>query len=484
MNDLRDVTPPQPGDSSKPSGTRRNRFAVAVTFAYIFAALLLAGVVGIQLHDWARTRILDMSVLALVDAMGEVVHSAPQPHDVTAPQQAQVAPSQSDSQVAEQPAVPSQPINILVMGTDARPDEQGPPLTDTLILLSIDPATRTAGMLSLPRDLWVHMPGVDVTTKINTAYRLGESTGYPGGGPQLIKDTVSSLVGQPVPYYVRVSFDGFVELVDLIGGVDVVVPATIHDDKYPTSDYGYEVFHLDAGTQHLDGETALKYVRTRNIDSDYGRARRQQQVIRAVADKVLRADMLPTLLARAPRLLYTMRSSIDTDVPMATQLELANFVRDNSLNEIRQLVLDSRFGEETYSEEGAWILVPDRSRVRAALDSFFSPAPQDDPTALANAAADWVRVEVLNGTGEPGIAARTRDLLQAKGWQVVSIGDADRGDYEHTLIVNYGVPDAMVSKVSSDLQLQPHISTLSGMNPSVPADMRIVIGKDFLGSLQ
>ncbi|MEZ4611038.1 MAG: LytR C-terminal domain-containing protein [Caldilineaceae bacterium] len=74
--------------------------------------------------------------------------------------------------------------------------------------------------------------------------------------------------------------------------------------------------------------------------------------------------------------------------------------------------------------------------------------------------------------------------MQAKGWQVVSIGDADRGDYEHTLIVNYGVPDAMVNKVSSDLQLQPHISTLSGMNPSVPADMRIVIGKDFLGSLQ
>jgi LCP family protein required for cell wall assembly len=464
--------------------THRNRLAVAVTFVYIGTVLLLAGFVGIQLHDWARTRILDMSVLALVEAMGEVTHSVAPAGVPDQPAQTDVAGTPGEAPVVAQAPIPSQPINILVMGTDARPDEQGPPLTDTLILLSLDPATRTAGMLSLPRDLWVHMPGVDVTTKINTAYRLGESSGYTGGGPQLVKDTVSSLIGQPVPYYVRVSFDGFVELVDLIGGVDVVLPTTIHDDKYPTVDYGYEVFHLDAGTQHLDGETALKYVRTRNIDSDYGRARRQQQVIRAVADKVLRADMLPTVLARAPRLLYTMRSSIDTDLPMATQLELANFARDNSLNEIRQLVLDSRFGEETYSEEGAWILVPDRTRMRTALDAFFSPGEAGDATALSATTSDWVRVEVLNGTGEPGVAARTRDLLQAKGWQVISIGDADRGDYDHTLIVNYGVPDAMVSKVTSDLRLQPGVSSLNGMNPAIPVDMRIVVGKDILDSLQ
>lgn len=450
---------------------------------YIFATVVFAGFAAIQLHEWARTRILDTSVLRIVDAMGEVQRSVTETSGPADPDQAladEVAAADEEAQ--PQAATPSQPINILIMGTDARSDDFDLPLTDTLILVSLDPATHTAGMLSLPRDLWVPLPGLNVTTKINLAYRLGETSGYAGGGPQLVKDTVSSLIGQPVPYYVRINFDGFVELIDLIGGVEVVVPTTIHDDKYPTADYGYEVFHLDAGTQHLDGATALKYVRTRNVDSDYGRARRQQQIIRAVADKVLRADMLPMLLARAPRLLYTMRSSLDTDVPMATQLELANFIGNNSLNEIRQLVLDNRYGEETYSEEGAWILVPDRARVRTAVAAFFTPSTSEE--ALANAASDWVRVEVLNGTGQPGIAARTRDLLQAKGWQVISIGDADRGDYEHTLIVNYGVPEGMVAKVSSDLQLQPDVSSLNGLNPSIPVDMRIVVGKDFLNALR
>ena len=112
---------------------------------------------------------------------------------------------------------------------------------------------------------------------------------------------LARFIGQPVQYYARVDFNGFVKLIDLIGGVDVVVKKPILDEKYPTDDYHTMVFSLDAGTQHLDGETALKYVRTRNIDDDYGRAGRQQQVIRAVADKVLRAEMLTTLLPNLPR---------------------------------------------------------------------------------------------------------------------------------------------------------------------------------------
>jgi LCP family protein required for cell wall assembly len=347
-----------------------------------------------------------------------------------------------------------------------------------MILLTFDPQNQTAGMLSLPRDLWVPIPGFGYETKINTAYALGEEYGYAGGGAQLAKDTVSSFIGQPVQYYAKVNFNGFVELVNLIGGVDVVVPFTIHDDKYPTDDYQVMTFYLEAGTQHLDGETALKYVRTRNVDDDYGRASRQQQVIRAVVDKVLRAEMLPTLLPKLPRLLYTMRSSIETDIPMALQLEIANYMNSTALREVRQLVLDSRYGEETYSEEGAWILRPDRTLVRSALGNFFA-LPMGDGSMAGNN-LNWVRVEILNGTGEPGVAAKTRDLLQQQGWQVVSIGDADRGDYGRTIIINYGVPDELVAKVGSDLELAPNLSSVHGLNSSAPVDMRIVVGRDFL----
>ncbi len=267
------------------------------------------------------------------------------------------------------------PINVLLLGTDERPDEGGPLRTDTMILLTLDPGGQSIGMLSLPRDLWVPIPGQGITTtKINMAYMLGEQNAYPGGGPQLAKDTVSSFVGRPVDYFVRVNFDGFREIIDLIGGIDINVPYTIHDEEYPTEDYGVEVFHLDAGLQHLDGETALKYARTRHGDDDYSRSRRQQDIIRAVADKVLNAGMIPQLLGKAPQLLMTTQNTIQTDIPMPLGIEMAQDLVNGSTGEMeRQLVLDNRYGEETYSSEGAWILMPDRSKVRVALDSFFSP---------------------------------------------------------------------------------------------------------------
>jgi LCP family protein required for cell wall assembly len=461
---------------------RKQARAIAAATLYSVLILSVALIAGDRLYDWAQARIMRTSTLSLIGPSVPLVVS-PSGSDAsvgeaTGTDADEFATSEDGDSVAGQSeSVPA--INVLLLGTDARSDETDVPRTDTMILLTVDPQNQTAGMLSLPRDLWLPIPGLGYSSKINTAYQLGESVGYPGGGRQLAKDTVSSFIGQPVQYYVRVNFQGFEELIDLIGGVEVVVPQTIHDEEYPTDDYGFQTFHLDAGTQHLDGETALKYVRTRNVDDDYSRARRQQQVLRGVADKVLRANMLPALLPKLPRLLYTMRSSIETDMPMALQLELANYVRDSSLREVRQLVLDSRYGEETYAENGAWILLPDRALVRSALSEFFAPVQSGDRMA-GNSGTDWVRIEVLNGTGEPGVAAQTRDLLQSQGWKVVSIGDADRSDYGRTLIINYGVPEDLVNKVGNDLELTPNMSSLEGLDVTAPVDVRIVVGRDFL----
>jgi polyisoprenyl-teichoic acid--peptidoglycan teichoic acid transferase len=208
-------------------------------------------------------------------------------------------------------------------------------------------------------------------------------------------------------------------------------------------------------------------------------------VIRGVVDKVLRADMLPTLLTKLPRLLYTMSSSIETDIPPAMQLEFASYIRETPLQEVRQLVLDNAYGEETYTEEGAWILLPDRTKVRSALAKFFEPGPivqSKDATNVVNPA--WIRVEVLNGTGQPGVAARTRELLESQGWQVVSIGDADRNDYVSTLIINYGIPHELVEKVGMDLELEPNLASLRGLNGTSPVDVRIVVGRDILDHLK
>jgi LCP family protein required for cell wall assembly len=462
------------------------RWGVATAILYSLVTLIVAGSVSFWLYDWARLRILNSSSfsdLANWHALipGNFARPAGEAGDPNAAGAVQGKTALEDA--GGQAAAPVPAINVLLLGTDARPDDSDAPRTDTMILLTIDPQGQSVGMLSLPRDLWVPIPDLGYDSKINTAYSLGESYGYEGGGAQLAKNTVSSFIGQPVQYYALVNFEGFVELIDLIGGVDVVVPTTIHDEQYPTVDYGVTTFHLEAGAQHLDGATALRYVRTRNLDDDYARSIRQQEVIRAVLDKVLRADMLPTLLTKLPRLLYTMRNSIKTDIPPSLQFEFATFLRGSSPREIRQLVLDNRFGIETYAENGAWILVPDRMLVRAALADFFAP-PTGGNASVAFASSEWVRIEVLNGTGEPGVAAATADLLQSQGWQVVSIGDADRSDYGRTIIINYGVPDELVTQVGTDLALEPNLSSLHGLNVSAPVDVRIVVGRDFLTHLR
>lgn len=465
------------GSRLVPSG----RHGVAAAIVYSLATLILALAVSSWVYDLARERILNSSSFADLTNWEVLLPGNDGAGEAGAVDGDHIAQegAAADGGQAEQ-TVPA--INVLLLGTDLRPGETDVPRTDTMILATFDPQRQSVGLLSLPRDLWVPVPEFGYDAKINTVYGIGETYAYAGGGPQLAKDTVSSFVGQPVQYYARINFQGFVELIDLIGGVDVAVPFTIYDDAYPTDDYLTTTFYLEAGIQHLDGETALKYVRTRNVDDDYGRAERQQAVIRAVLDKVLRADMLPTLLPKLPRLLYTMRSSIETDIPMALQLEFANYLRTHSLREVRQLVLDNRFGVETYADNGAWILLPDRSLVRSALANFFATETEGSAVALAD--PTWVRIEVLNGTGEPGVAARTRDLLQRQGYQVVSIGDADRSDYERTIIINYGVPDELVKQVGTDLELEPNRSSLHGLNVSAPIDVRIVVGRDFLGHLQ
>jgi len=398
---------------------------LGVTFVVLYTLVVLGGalVASTWLYNWSQLRILNTSSLADIanfDFLSKNSWNKPAEQPAAAAQSA-VAGTTQDS-APTQPKVEIPPVNILLLGNDARPGESDISNTDTMMLLSFDAQDQMVGLLSLPRDLWVPIPGFGYETRINTAYPLGETYAYEGGGPQLAKDTVSSFIGQPVQYYARVNFQGFVDLIDMIGGVDVVVEHTIDDQKYPTPDYKYKTFHIDAGPQHLDGDTALMYVRTRNVDDDYARAGRQQQVLRAVADKVLRADSLTTLLPKLPRLLMTMGNTVQTDVPMSLQLELATYLSKNSLHEVRQLVLDNRFGEETYSAEGAWILKPDRTLVRAAMANFFAPPTVASSTgAVAMKDNQWVRIEILNGTGEPGVAAQTRDVLQKEGYQVVRL---------------------------------------------------------------
>lgn len=462
----------------QPTPPPRQRFAVRIIVLYTIVILLVAAWSSFAGYNWARHRVIESASLPGLGVLGSRVVGSENTvsetgiinNDVTANDESQAL------------ALP--PITVLLMGTDERPQEQSGANTDTLILLTLDPTTRQAGMLSFSRDLWVNVPALSQKEKINSVYALGEQKGYGGGGSQLMMDTISSMIGRPIQYYVRINFESFVQIVDMIGGIDINVPKTIHDEEYPTADYGIETFHLEAGQQHLDGVTALKYARTRHIDDDYGRQRRQQDVIRAVFDKVRRRDMFPTLIGNLPKIFSTLGKSVDTNMWSEPSLVVnyANFLRQNDLQGIEQEVIDKRFGQEDYNTIGQWILIPKPSEVRVAVNRYFAKLGTTAQSA-DQLDTSWVRVEVLNGTDQPGVAARTRDLLQQQGWNVVSINDADRSDYAETLVVSYGAPDGVLKKMNNDLHLQPDLNNLSGLSRNTPVDVKIIVGQDLLNQL-
>jgi len=255
-------------------------------------------------------------------------------------------------------------VTVLLLGADTRPSERGTarPRTDSIMLLMVDPQLKVAGVLSIPRDLWVDIPGYGLN-RINTAYVWGAG--------DLAMETVQYNLGVRVNYYVLVEFDAFVTLIDEIGGIDVYVPYTIYDPTYPDMAYGYDPFYITAGQHHMDGETALKYVRTRHSDSDFGRAQRQQDVLFAIRERVLSLNMLPTLIQKAPTLYATLSDSIVTNMTLDQMISLAMLAQDIPRENIRTGVIDANYTRDYITGQGAQVLIPDRERIGPLLHEVF-----------------------------------------------------------------------------------------------------------------
>ncbi len=375
-------------------------------------------------------------------------------------------------------------VNILVMGIDERESEEGPWRTDTMLVLTVDPLTKSAGLLSIPRDLWVPIPGYG-EGRINTANYLGDAYDHPGGGPALAMQTVQWNLGVHIHHYVRVNFRAFVELVDLIGGVDIYVEEEINDPTYPSSDpadpYGFDPLHIDAGWQHMDGELALKYARTRHTGGgDFDRARRQQQVLLAILDKVTRLNMLPQLLPRAPQLWTTLSGSVQTDLTLDQIVRLANLATQIPRENIEMGVIDEKCTMFWETPDGQQVLIPIRECIRQIRDDIFTTQPEtaqeEDPTARL--AAEAATVKVYNGTTVAGLAQQTAEYLQAHGIQVAGYGNADRFDYERSLIVTYTGKSFTAETIARLLGLPP-TAIVAQQNPQAEVDIVVTLGADY-----
>jgi polyisoprenyl-teichoic acid--peptidoglycan teichoic acid transferase len=385
-------------------------------------------------------------------------------------------------------------INVLLMGLDSRPDEVGPARSDVMMIVTVDPLTKRVGMLSIPRDLWVPIPGFG-ENRINTAYFYGEAKKLPGGGPALAEKTIQYNFGVKINYYIVINFVGFKKAVDALGGVTIDVPNDINDPSFPDDTYGYKPLVITKGVHHFNGQETLDYARTRHQDSDFGRMRRQQQVLAAVKEQAL----TPETLLKLPALWAARENAVLTDLTLDKIVAFAQLARDVKTDGIKDAVIDESMALGITTPGGAMVLWPDREKIRAVIDDLFStpegvPVPlptasQDQAQAQAQPtqsrlpdefnklAAEGARIEISNGTPSEGLAARAADWLKSQGFNVVLVDTADRVDYPQTVVVESNNRPFTSQRLTAIFHVTQKVR--QNPNPNSDVDIRIVIGQDF-----
>ncbi|MBM4422853.1 MAG: LytR family transcriptional regulator [Chloroflexi bacterium] len=262
-------------------------------------------------------------------------------------------------------------MNILIIGMDGRSGNYDRAArADALMVAGVNFGDRTAQILSIPRDLWVQIPEYNGNplheNRINTAYALGQQYGYPGGGPAFQAFAISQAFGLRIDRSVVLNFTAFENAVDTIGGIDIDVPKAIRDEKYPDDFGGTLVLEIPAGQVHMDGRAALMYARTRHQDSDFGRMRRQQQVMLAVRDKLFSPEVIPVLPALTQLVYYSVRTDLSWD-----EVGLLGCAGPQiSTDAITRVVIDSTMVEPFTAPSGAAVLRPKIDVILPALEAF------------------------------------------------------------------------------------------------------------------
>lgn len=391
------------------------------SLAVILTAALTFTVVKNLVKTWEITSLPGLPVLS------NEVTSTPNEEGI-------IVDQNTPMQVSTGPTAPewdgAQRVTLLMMGLDYRDwaSGEGPPRTDTMILFTIDPINRTAGILSIPRDLWVNIPGYNYG-RINTAYQLGEAYQHPsGGGAGLAMETVEELLGVPVDYYALVDFYAFERFIDEIGGVKVNVAEKMKVD--PLGDDNTKT--LRAGVQTLPGDLALAYARARKTEgADFDRAQRQQQLILGIRNQILSYDILPTLITRSGVLYNELSAGIHTNLTLDQTVKLAWLASQISEDDIKRGIIGPPDQVNfAVSPDGTQeVLKPITENIRLLRDEIFTEGGSTTPLGKSlsqseQLEAESARIALLNGSYTPGLAARTTEYLNSLGLNVVVTDNA------------------------------------------------------------
>ena len=376
-------------------------------------------------------------------------------------------------------------VTILFLGLDERDTdaEVDAPRSDTMILFTIDPLSKTAGMLSVPRDMWVNIPGGFGYGKINTAYALGESFKLPGGGPGLAMQAVEKFLGVPIQYYAQVDFHAFEEAIDAMGGVYICIPEKIWLD--PIGAKPKEKIQNEC--QILPGYLVLAYARNRKTEGgDVDRADRQQQVILALRDQVLSPENFPSMVAMAPAIYKEASQGLRTNLSFDDALRLATLATQIDINNIKRGIIDYTMSILETSPDGLSIVKPIPDKIRVLRDEIFNPGGALSPLATGELTslmqAEGARVSVLNGAygivEATGLAERTQNYLATQGVNVVVIGSAENVTDRSMIILRN--PSLYTMRYLFDLlQMNSSAQLLFRYDPAAPYDVELIVGNDW-----
>jgi len=345
-------------------------------------------------------------------------------------------------------------VNVLLLGIDQRDDE---PIdgtrSDTVMIASYDRKSNAVVMLSLPRDLWVSIPGY-YPQRLNVAHSVG--------GPNLVKQTVQANFGINVNYYARVNFRGFEKVIDELGGVIIDVERPIKDDEYPSDDYGVMRLFIPSGPQLMDGKMALMYARSRHSENDFGRSRRQQRVLLAIRDRALAVN----ILTRLPVLARTAADAVSTDMGVTDMLALAGSGSKVERDQIKSVVVDVNCATPFVGPLGEDLLQPNRQCIQASIQRAF-----------AEASGQTGKVEVLNGSPRDGVARRLADQLAGAGYDITKVDVAPRRDLTQTQIVALTSNQRAANAIAQRLGI-PQSAILDERTPDATAEVRVIVGSD------
>lgn len=461
------VVPPRPS-SPPPSRPRRWRWLKRILLGVVLLGVVGGGIFGYKII--AASNKITVSERSILGQLKDLLFSSGQ----------QLKGEKEDR------------INVLLLAIGGE-GHSGENLADTIMILSIRPSDKSVALLSIPRDLYVQIPGEEYYSKINSVHAYGEAR-QKNGGPQLLRQKVEEITSLPIHYYGRVDFTAFKNIVDAIGGVDVHIEKSFFDYWHKIS--------FPEGTEKMNGDRALAYVRARYVEGpeggDFRRARRQQQVLVALRDKVFSVQTAFDF-NKLNSILNSLSNNIRTDMQLWEMKRMFEIARSIEHEKVTSVVLTTGpngvlvGGTEVLSGVPAAVLRPrvgDYSEIQHIAQTIFtidngkdfpptpdavvsspSPSPSSEPVAKPI-------VEIRNGTNITGLAKQASDELTAAGYEVVKIGNAANRNVTETTA--FALNDSQTDNAKALAEVL-HASADSGL-PDGEADSKaqvlVILGAD------